>query len=105
MLRSKSNTSVTRRAAVSIALVTGCAIVTAKTGFAEEADAASISDGDLLAGLPNDPTYEQYLEFARNNLSEMPNPEGMACGEQTPLSARYSSPYWSSEGHGIKTFI
>ena len=104
VLQSESNISISRRAAVSVALAAGCTLFTSKAGFAEGIDSASASGEDFLSALPNDPTYEQYLEFAQEYLTEMPNPEGMTHDEPSSLSARYSSPYWSSAGHGIKTF-
>ncbi len=61
------------------------------------------SQDELLNLLPDSPTYEQYREFAEDNLSSMPDPEGMA-PSQRQERARAGSPSWSSAGNGIKTF-
>ena len=77
----------------------------ATTGAAAASDAA---DSDIpLDRLGDGATYDDYVAFAEQYLSDQPDPESMASSEgsgASTYSLRASAPYWSADAKGPKTF-
>lgn len=97
--------SLSRRAFVATPVALCAGLVGGTPALADERSTAALSNSEeLFSGLPENASYEDYLRFAENELFDLPDPELMATSIEQEPAARASSPYWSSNGNGVKTF-
>lgn len=117
------NHSISRRSfvAASAASVAGFA-TSALPALAEEAPATSAETAEAAAtdaaaaatdsAIPLDKlgdgaTYDDFVAFGEQYLADQPDPEGMSSSDDSGISTyslRSTSPYWSSDTKGPKTF-
>ena len=97
--------------ALSAAAVAGGLSSRVTPAYADEAATTAATTSAATDGIPFDEltdssTYEDYVEFGKKYLSDMPNPEHMSSeGDASAYSLmRSRGPYWSADGSGPKTF-
>lgn len=72
-------------------------------GLSEESVSVSASASASASGVDTDSSYDEFVSYAQESLSGMPDPQHMWDEDESSIGLMASSPYWDNES-GTKSF-